>query len=423
MYSDEESGYIVEDGLEEEFVPSEEEVFDDNYEESYSKPKSNKKLIIITLILAILLVILLLASCNKGDKIPSIRILDEKVEINVLDTYDLDIDLVNNDNINIEWGILDGNIALIDNDGVVTGERIGHTKAWVRYVHSDNKEYKDDAVVIVYQGEKGVELIDFSLDKEIRIKVGNQARVNFNVEPYNSYIDSINYFSNDEGIAIVDVDGNITGIKKGTTKIDVTLNDNITRTVDIVVYDEESSDGGSTSPSKPVTNTKPTSVKFKESNISITVNQTKKLNYIVSPSSAKDYSVKFENSNDTVLQIDKNGNIKGISMGTSVVTIKINDNITSQVTVTVKPYVVYVNDLNITSNVNLVLNKGDSSQIEYEVSPANASNKTVEFTSSNELIATVDNNGLIKARNRGNCIITVKTMDGNKTVNIVVVVN
>lgn len=48
------------------------------------------------------------------------------------------------------------------------------------------------------------------------------------------------------------------------------------------------------------------------------------------------------------------------------------------------------------------------------VLPENASNKNVTWTSSNEVVATV-NNGVVSTHSVGQTIITVTTEDGNKT--------
>lgn len=424
MYTDEESGYIVEDDYQEDFSPVNEDGVEenfDNYDNSYENKNPNKKLIIIAGILVIVLIILLIISCQKGDLIPSIRILSDTVEIKVSELVDLDVELVNNTNNNVEWSILDENKATVDSNGIVTGIRLGKTKVYAKHLHSDNTIYTDDAEVIVYQGEKGIPLNDVLVDDVIKVKVGNLAKINLNFDPYNAYIYSIEYKSSDETIAMVDIDGNITGVSVGTTQIMVTVNETVVKNIKIVVYDENNNNNNNNT-TVPI-DTKPTSVKFVESNINIMVSQSKKLAYTILPATAKDYRVKFENSNNTVLRIDQSGNIKGLSMGTSIVTIKVNDNLTAKVTVKVTPYIIYVNSLNLKSSKNLTLSVGTTSEIEYEIAPTYASNKTVTFNSSNTSVATVDTNGLIKAVGAGNCIITVKSVDGNKTVNINVTVN
>lgn len=63
----------------------------------------------------------------------------------------------------------------------------------------------------------------------------------------------------------------------------------------------------------------------------------------------------------------------------------------------------------------LDLTVGDEQKITATVAPANATNKSVEYSSSDEEVATVDGKGNITAVAEGNADITVTTKDGNKT--------
>ncbi len=68
------------------------------------------------------------------------------------------------------------------------------------------------------------------------------------------------------------------------------------------------------------------------------------------------------------------------------------------------------------STYNIVLSEnGQSYRLSTSVLPANATNKNVRWTSSNESVATVDGSGLITPHKAGTAKITVTTEDGNKT--------
>ena len=64
---------------------------------------------------------------------------------------------------------------------------------------------------------------------------------------------------------------------------------------------------------------------------------------------------------------------------------------------------------------SLVLNPGNSKQLKATISPINASNINVSWSSSNATIATVDANGLVTGIAAGTATITVTTQDGSKT--------
>ncbi len=62
-------------------------------------------------------------------------------------------------------------------------------------------------------------------------------------------------------------------------------------------------------------------------------------------------------------------------------------------------------------------------QLSKTISPANATNQAVSWTSSNETVASVSNTGLVTAKAPGTAVITVKTNDGAKTASSTVTVN
>ena len=67
------------------------------------------------------------------------------------------------------------------------------------------------------------------------------------------------------------------------------------------------------------------------------------------------------------------------------------------------------------SQSELTLNVNESVTLTATVSPENATNKNVSWSSSDETVATVDTNGVVKALKEGTATITVKTEDGEKT--------
>jgi|GEM_PF-1533777 transglutaminase/protease-like cytokinesis protein 3 len=58
------------------------------------------------------------------------------------------------------------------------------------------------------------------------------------------------------------------------------------------------------------------------------------------------------------------------------------------------------------------LKNGETFQVEYTITPENATNKSVSWSSSDNNVATIDGNGLITAVSEGSAVITVETEDG-----------
>lgn len=432
MYQDDDIGYVVDDefnNVDDSQMNNNEfnndSNFDNNYNDDYdnsSKNKRSKWLIIILGIVLIILLFILFKSCDKKELNPQINIENEKVYIKLNDTSLIQVTLVNNDNNNILWQSLNEEIVRVDNNGNATGIKLGKTNVLATYVHSNYQNYSDECEVFVHLGEKDINLVDILVDGEIKIKKGNTSNINLTYSPNNAFVYDIKYTSLDTNIVTISENGMITANNVGKTTINIVVNENISKTINVEVYEENINQENNNN-SNVTVNTKPTSVKFKESKLDVMVNTEKSLSYTISPNNAKDYKVTFENSNNTVLRIDNNGKIKGLSVGTSTVKIIVNGTLTDNIVINVIPYTIKVEKIVLKSNVNVNLNIGGTSQINYEISPTDASNKVVGFTSSNNSVAEVNENGLIKANGSGSCVITIKTQDGNKTYKINVVVN
>ncbi|MEA5107869.1 MAG: Ig-like domain-containing protein [Sphaerochaeta associata] len=71
---------------------------------------------------------------------------------------------------------------------------------------------------------------------------------------------------------------------------------------------------------------------------------------------------------------------------------------------------------------NQMLEVGQTLQLTVTVAPADATDKTVTYASSDATVASVSNTGLVTALKKGNATITVTTTDGAKTDTIVITV-
>ena len=112
--------------------------------------------------------------------------------------------------------------------------------------------------------------------------------------------------------------------------------------------------------------------------------------------------------------MDSNGKVTAVSAGTAVITVTTADgNKTATCTVTVKERTVSVTGVSL-NKTSLTLTEGQSETLTATVSPSNATNKDVRWSSGNTDVATV-NNGTVTAVSTGSAVITVITADGKFT--------
>lgn len=136
------------------------------------------------------------------------------------------------------------------------------------------------------------------------------------------------------------------------------------------------------------------------------------LNAAVTPSDATDKSVTWTSSNEKVAAVSKNGLVTPISVGTSTITVKTRDgNFTAQCIVTVNKPHIAVTGISLNQST-ITLDKNDTYKLTALVSPNNATDKSVTWSSSNDNVATVSDNGLVTAVSAGTAEITAKTNNG-----------
>ena len=127
--------------------------------------------------------------------------------------------------------------------------------------------------------------------------------------------------------------------------------------------------------------------------------------------------LKFKTSNKKVVEVSKKGLLKAKKVGKATVTItykKKRVKLNIKVIRPVKAVKLNKNTLN--------LSKGDKKTLTAAVSPKNATNKGVKWSSSNENVATVTN-GVVTANENGTSVITATSSQGGKTGTCVVSVS
>ncbi|MBO4548833.1 MAG: Ig-like domain-containing protein, partial [Abditibacteriota bacterium] len=168
----------------------------------------------------------------------------------------------------------------------------------------------------------------------------------------------------------------------------------------------------------------PETITLNKTSVTIDKDKTVKLKATVNPDNATDKTVKWKSSNSFVAAVDSNGLVTGQTPGKAVITAYAADNgVAASCTVTVKnpPEPVKVTGVTVGPS-NLTLKVGQTAALTATVLPKNATDKKVSWSSLNSKIASVDENGVVKAVRVGTTFIKVKTDDGSKTATARVIV-
>ena len=125
-------------------------------------------------------------------------------------------------------------------------------------------------------------------------------------------------------------------------------------------------------------------------------------------------------SNTSVAVVSEDGTIRAISIGTTTITCTAHNGVSAQCEVTVNPVMVDGITLNETEAELLV---GEKLQLEATIAPENATDKSVTWSSTNEAVAVVSENGLVTAVGSGTCQVKATVNDGSgKTASCLVTV-
>lgn len=214
---------------------------------------------------------------------------------------------------------------------------------------------------------------------------------------------SVTWTSSDPSVATVSESGLVTAVAQGTATITATSNLDNTKsgTCNITVN----------APAAPIP---VTAIALNKSTTTIAIGDSETLTINYTPADANTgKAVNWTSSNTSVATVDNSGKVIGVTVGTATITATstTDASITASCAVTIQAVAVTGVSINPTS-ANLQI--GGSTDLTYTILPANATDKSVSWSSSNTAVATV-NDGHVTALTAGTATITVTTTDGNKT--------
>ena len=228
-----------------------------------------------------------------------------------------------------------------------------------------------------------VNAVTLNLDK-LSLQVKESALLEATILPETATVQNVTWASNDVTVAAVDTDGRVTAVSGGTAVITATAEGKSARcTVEVTV---------------PVSG-----VSLNKDELSLSLGRSEILTATVKPDTASDKTVTWSSSNPDVATVDRNGRVTAAGRGNAVITAASGGQ-TADCTVTVSVAVTGIR-LN-QSRLSMVVNT--NAALSATVSPTDATDKTVTWSSNDEKVATVDTNGRVTAVGGGTTVIVAQ---------------
>ena len=256
----------------------------------------------------------------------------------------------------------------------------------------------DEGSSLPYFEEFSIQVSEISLNNtEATIERQSTLRLTATVLPEDCRNNTLKWSSDNEEVATVDENGLVTAVSVGEANITATAVDGsgVTATCKVTV-----------------TPKLVTSVTLDESELTIEKGYTAQLTATVAPDDADNLGLTWTSDNEEVATVDENGLVTAVSAGEANITATAVDGsgVTATCKVTIAPKLVTSVTLD---ESELTIEKGFTEQLTATVAPDDADNLSLAWTSDNEEVATVDENGLVTAVGEGTATITATANDGS----------
>lgn len=242
-------------------------------------------------------------------------------------------------------------------------------------------------VALIFTGNNGdsIKGLEITNSDDITLRVGHSEKLKVKTEPAdNEY--ALSFVSADTSVATVSLDGKITAVSDGKTEITVSSG-NLSDSIIVIVK-------------KDIIEKLDVSLAA----LSLDGGEEQKVTAKLTPSDAKNVSLSWKSADTEVATVDKDGNIKGVNTGDTVITV------TDSVTGLSKDISVTVNGLELPDSMefdkkSVTLEVGEVYNSVLKFTPEDITYTGAIYYTSDATIASVTNEGVITAKSEGSCTI------------------
>ena len=305
----------------------------------------------------------------------------------------------------IVWSSDNNGVATVDQNGNVTAKGVG--TAVIRATSSADPTKYDECTVTVTGTVYQVLPERIDLDRYVLDMTGGSYQLVATVLPSSASNKNVIWESSNDQVISVDQNGNVTVLSDGTAVITVrsVINPFVYAECEVNVI------------SNPVT-----SVQIDKQSIDLVVGEDDTIIVTVLPANADNKDVRWTSNNEFVATVTQDGKVIAVGEGTATITVMSESDPSKKADCTVN-----VSSSRAVTSISLnkstlSLTVGGTSNLIATVLPTNATNKNVDWSSSDSSVAIVDTNGNVVAVSTGTAVIFAITTDGNKTATCIVTV-
>lgn len=285
----------------------------------------------------------------------------------------------------IVWSSSDNTVATVDQKGLVTLKKSGTVT--IICTAKNDASLAASCRITILQAVTGIKLDQ----NNITMNVGETFRLTYVLTPANASNVAVTWTSTNNAVASVDKNGQVSA--KGVGQASILLKTN---------------DGGYIATCLVNVNRVATAVRLDATALTLNVGDSYTFETTITPADSTDKTLVWEISDKGVVVVSNKGKVIAKKVGVSVVMAKTKSGSTAYCTVTVQQGVTGVK----LDSHEEELFIGDEWELNAVVSPKNATNQEVKWTSSEKSVASVDKEGRVKALKEGITIITCTTVDG-----------
>ena len=344
-----------------------------------------------------LLSILLAFSCTKEPEIipvTNVTLNSSNVDLVEGDTFLLTatVSPSNATNTTVLWTTSNSSVATVEK-GLVLAVSPGEATITAT---SDDGGKKTTCTVHVSAKVIPVEGVSLNMTS-LSLLIGASETLIATVAPDNATDKTVTWSTDDSSVATVSSDGKVTAVSVGNTTITVTTSDG-TRKASCAVS---------------VLPIGVTGISLNKTSVSLLVGESETLIATVTPEDATDKTLTWSTDDSSIATVSSEGQVTAVSVGNTTITVTASDGTTkASCAVSVLPIGVTGISLN---KQYLSMYQNNTEVLTATITPSDATNQNIIWSSSDNRVAMVSSAGLVTAITAGNAVISAKTDDGGKT--------